>query len=106
MGFWGLATANVWAVSNHARMEEAREWDDIDVSDQIESEGIDRILKAGLTSSQRSTFWQLRETNPAEIERRLHAAFERGWLRGLSYSLSNAMDEALREAQAVLKEHN
>jgi len=64
-----------------------------------------KILKAGLTKRQIKLLEVIHNEYEKDLNKLLSMAFQRGWVRGGSPNLSNAMDETLLEAQEIIKKY-
>ena len=106
MGFWGMLKGHIWAFRNQSNFETAIEAYDSDEIKRLVRESIRIILKAGLSSKEKTIFKEIRKTYPKEItiltKKVLRVRVER---EGIA-SLLNVMDEVLRLATELIEEYN
>lgn len=75
-----------------------------DTAQQLITQSIVEILKAGLTPNERRNLDELKQLHKQEIQDIMESAFQRGWMRDGKPNLSNAMDEVLLEVAERIKQ--
>ena len=103
MGWWGLTKANYRSIRVQRELETAISAGDHEKVQELISQSIVTILKAGLTPRQRRNLDELKQTHRDEIAELIDDAFQYGWLRDGAPNLSNAMDEVLVTVAARIK---
>jgi hypothetical protein len=103
---FGLMKKEFWALRVQSKFQNAVRTGDHETTGEIMVKAISRSLKSGLSRTELK--WLERATNSDRetVHSRLAAAFQLGSNRDKSFqlSLSNAMDEVMREAQAIARE--
>ena len=105
MGFFGILRMNFRSIKTQRELEDAIAKNDEEKMRLLIAESISGILKAGLTSRQLRDLENIKDTHGEQMQEILVGAFQHGWTRSGVPNLSNAMDEVLREAQALIKAH-
>jgi hypothetical protein len=93
MGWWGLFKANFGSILTQRKLEEALAEGDNDSAQELITQSIVKILKAGLTPNERRNLDELKQLHRQEMQDIMESAFQRGWMRDGKPNLSNAMDE-------------
>lgn len=104
MGTLGLIKANFGSIFAQRKLQAAIDVGDTNTASEIISRSIVTILKVGLTPRQRRDLDMLKANHRHEMEELLDDAFQRGWVREGTPSLSNAMDEVLLAVQDRIRE--
>src|SRR6266850_6254212 len=97
MGTLGLIKANLGSILTQRKIETAFAKGDNQTAQELISQSIVKILKAGLTPNQRRNLDELEQLHRQEMQDIKESAFQRGWMRYGTPNLSNAMDEVLLE---------
>jgi hypothetical protein len=104
MGTFGLIKANLGSILTQRKLEAALANGDNETAQELISQSIVKILKAGLTQHQRQNLDELKQLHRQEMQDIMESAFQRGWMRDGNPNLSNAMDEVLIEVAERIRQ--
>src|SRR6266403_1141553 len=97
MGTLSILKANLGSILTQRKLEAALNKGDHGTAQNLITQSIIKILKAGLTPDERRNLDELKQLHRQEMQDIMESAFQRGWIRDGKPNLSNAMDEVLIE---------
>lgn len=104
MGTLSILKANLGSILTQRKLESALAEGDHDTAQELITQSIVKILKAGLTPNERRNLDELKQLHRQEMQDIIESAFQRGWMRDGKPNLSNAMDEVLIEVAERIRQ--